>query len=52
MGLLTQAIVEYAAQVPTASEDVVKKFEHLLENRLYVTGEILKKMKLLLKNGR
>ncbi len=49
--LLTQAIVEYAAQVQMVSDKEVEKIDHLFGNRLYVTGEELKKMRLLLKNA-
>lgn len=49
--LLTQAIVEYAAQVQSVCEKEVEKIDQLFENRLYVTGEELKKMKALLIRG-
>ena len=47
--VLSQAIVEYAAQVQTVCDKEVEKFDHLVDNRLYMTGEELKKMKALLK---
>ena len=45
--IFTQALMEYALAVKTISTTPSKKFKNVVENRLYLTGENLKKVMVL-----
>ena len=45
--IFTQALMEYALAVKTISVTPSKKFRNVVENRLYLTGENLKKVMVL-----